>query len=185
MRLARLLSIQLLVATALVAAAVTGPMPASATALAKGGGTVSCFTDITITFKPPMTAGNGSSVKGAVKFTATSCSGGVPTPTKVVGRGRVSNFSFDMCNGNQSAIESSLTMRLTYPHQHLSASHLVGSWGGSATPGAFETDFVGSVTGSYPSSSMVADADFSTDNYTGSCAAGIRSVWMSAGISNL
>jgi len=150
---------------------------AGAQPLHRGSGTITCDdVSVTITFHPPMKATNGSSVRGRVKLLGSGCTGGSPTPTKLVGKGKASDFTFDMCNFDQTTVSASLSLRVTYPGQDLAPSRLAGNWSGYAVPGAFDTGFYGQVTGSFPSASESSELDFSPSEYDGSCATGISSL---------
>jgi hypothetical protein len=144
-------------------------------------GELNCTGTGQIAFRPALTATNGSSVKGLLKFDGTGCSGGTPEPSEVKASGQITTMESTICSTPGEAVEGNVSFRAEYLDDHVPVSHMSeGDWVGTAVDGSWDTAIEGSVTGSYSSDAAVIEADFSTADETGSCTKGVHKVTFTA-----
>lgn len=183
------------IVTGLAALSVVGAALNAATdsvpawALVTGTGTVNCDVSTgatvsgTVKYTPAWSDSTTGAVTAKIKFTVEHCTGGNPTPVKIVGAGKV---TFTPGANNCSEAEETGgdgTLKLTYGH-----GIAPSTYSGYIAPdpiGSFPylwSEFGGNVvTGSYPNSQAVppySDPQFViTDaSQTGNCTSGVRSV---------
>jgi hypothetical protein len=150
-------------------------------AAAKTSGELSCTGTGQITFRPPLTSSNGSSVTGGLRFEGSGCSGGTPEPSEVKAQGQITTMESTICSSPEEAVEGNVSFKAEYPHAHVPVSHMSeGDWAGVSVGGSWDTAIEGSVTGSYSSDAAVIEADFATANETGSCTKGVHKVTFTA-----
>lgn len=153
--------------------------PAASAKQPKGTGAINCSEATgAVTFSPPWSDAGTGTVKGKVKFTATGCSGGTPTPSSVNG-----SVSFMFANGHCSTYTVAIpngTVRLTYNHV-VAPSKVKGSVSFDTTGLAMFLD--GGVTsGSYPESQPDTDIGMLGEPSVGTCSTGVSKLAITGGI---
>jgi hypothetical protein len=146
-----------------------------------GAGELSCSGTGHISFRPPLTSTNGSSVTGYLHFVASGCSGGSPEPSEVTASGQITTMESTVCSTPEEALEGNVSFTAKYPRAQVAVSRMSeGDWVGASDDGSWDTTVEGSVTGSYSSDAAVIEADFSTSNEQGSCAKSVRGLTFTA-----
>ena len=135
-----------------------------------------------VTFKPPLKNGGTSAETTTVSATVTKCTGGSPTPTKVVGKGTIHSSTNDCAN---LANAQTVSLALTNTPAVSPKSVLHATTGEVISGSSITFTLSGNVTGSYVSSSASAKGKIkqTTVQVGTACgsSAGLKSVTIGSG----